>query len=257
MTGPGGSAGPRVAVLGATGQLGRRVVAHLRDRGADVVEVSRRQGVDVRSGAGLDAVLAGVGTVVDCLDMATVSRRRATSFFETTARNVSAAAERAGVRRIVCVSIVGVSAPGVQRALGYYAGKAAQERAYRAGAVPVSVVASAQWYELAETFLDQLRVGPVAFVLGMRCRPLALDDAAALTAAHVLGSATSDVQLAGPEVHDMAGLARAVSERRGGGPRVVRVPVPFTALGSGGLLPTGDVTTAPTRFQDWLDAAAS
>ncbi|GEO97367.1 SDR family oxidoreductase [Kocuria turfanensis] len=246
----------KVAVLGATGQLGSRVVARLRERGVDVVEVSRGQGVDAYSGAGLDTAFAGVSTVVDCLHLATLSRRRAVDYFTTTARNVLAAAQRAGVPRIVCVTILNAREPEVHRWMGYYAGKAAQERTYRAGPVPVTVVASAQWYELAETLLSQLRIGPFSVVPGMRSRPLAAEEAAAFVADRALEpggtAALRDAVIAGPEVRDMAELARAVARRRGGRRKVVRVPVSVTALGNGGLLPRGDFTTAPTRFEDWL-----
>ncbi|WP_368800266.1 SDR family oxidoreductase [Kocuria oxytropis] len=246
----------KVAVLGATGELGSRVVAQLRQRGIDVVEVSRGQGTDVYSGKGLEAAFDGVSTVVDCLHLPTLSRRRAVDFFTTTARNVQAAAQRSGVSRIVCVTILNAREPEVHRWMGYYAGKAAQEQAYRAGPVPVTVVASAQWYELAETLLSQLRIGPLSMVPGMHSRPLAAEDAAAFVADRALGpsgTATSDdVVIAGPEVRDMAELARALAERRGGHRRILRVPVSFTALGNGGLLPRGDFTTAPTRFEDWL-----
>lgn len=250
----------RVAVLGATGQLGARVVTHLRERGVDVVEVSRGQGVDVHSGEGLDAAFEGVSAVVDCLHLATLSRRRAVDFFTTTARNVLAAARRNGVSRIVCVTIINAREREVHRWLGYYAGKAAQEQTYRAGPVPVTVVASAQWYELAETLLSQMRIGPLSAVPGMRSRPLAADDAAAFVVDRVLESesalSSNDVVVAGPEVRDMADLARAVAQRRGGRRKVLRVPVSFTAVGNGGLLPRGDFTTAPTRFEDWLRATS-
>ncbi|MEX5297491.1 NAD(P)H-binding protein [Kocuria sp. CPCC 205292] len=246
----------KVAVLGATGELGSRVVAHLRERGVDVVEVSRGQGIDVYSGKGLGAAFDGVSTVVDCLHLPTLSRRRAVDFFSTTARNVLAAAQRNGVSRIVCVTILNARDPEVHRWLGYYAGKAAQEQTYRAGPVLVTVVASAQWYELAETLLSQLRIGPLSVVPGMRSRPLAAEDAAAFVADRALepfGTATSDdAVIAGPEVRDLAELARALAERRGGRRKVLRVPVSFTALGNGGLLPRGNFTTAPTRFEDWL-----
>ncbi|MFI7581117.1 NAD(P)H-binding protein [Kocuria kalidii] len=246
----------KVAVLGATGQLGARVVTQLRQRGVDVVEVSRGQGTDVYSGQGLDAAFDGVSTVVDCLNLETLSRRRAVDFFTTAARNVVAAAQRTGVSRIVCVTIINARDPEVHRWMGYYAGKAAQERTYRAGAVPVMFVASAQWYELAETLLSQMRIGPLSAVPGMRSRPLAADEAAAFVVDRVLeagGTATSDdAVIAGPEVRDLAELARAIDQRRGGRRKVVRVPVSVTALGNGGLLPRGDFTTAPTRFEDWL-----
>ncbi|MFF0990916.1 SDR family oxidoreductase [Kocuria nitroreducens] len=248
---------PKVAVLGATGQLGARVVAHLRDRGVDVVEVSRGQGTDVYSGEGLDAAFDGVSTVVDCLHLATLSRKHAVDFFSTTARNVLAAARRTAVSRIVCVTIINAREPEVHRWMGYYAGKAAQEQTYRAGPIPVTVVASAQWYELAETLLSQIRIGPLSAVPGMRSRPLAAEEAAAFVVDRALEPgdvATLDHEavIAGPEVRDMAELARAIAERRGGRRKVLRVSVSFTALGNGGLLPRGNCTTAPTRFEDWL-----
>jgi uncharacterized protein YbjT (DUF2867 family) len=250
----------KVAVLGATGQLGARVVMHLRERGVDVVEVSREQGIDVYSGNGLDAAFAGVSTVVDCLHLATLSRKRAVDFFTTTARTVQAAAQRSGVSRIVCVTILNARDPEVHRWLGYYAGKAAQEQTYRAGPVPVTFVASAQWYELAETLLSQISLGPLSLVPGMRSRPLAADEAAAFLADRALepaGTAPSvDAVIAGPEVRDMADLARAIDQRRGGRRKVVRLPVSFTALGNGGLLPRGSFTTASTRFEDWLRATS-
>lgn len=259
MAGTGNGERPRVAVLGATGLLGSWVVTHLRARGADVVEVSRRHGAEASTGEGLDAAFDGVTTVVDCLNVATLSRRRAVDFFTTTARHVQAAAQRQGVSRIVCVTILNARDPQVHRWLGYYAGKAAQERTYRAGPVPVTVVASAQWYELAETLLAQLRLGPLSFVPGMRSQPLAADEAAAFVADRALETASApagDAAIVGPEVRDLAQLARAVAAHRGGRRRVVRVPVSVTALGNGGLLPRGAVTTAPTRFEDWLRAGS-
>jgi nucleoside-diphosphate-sugar epimerase len=55
----------RIAGVGATGRLGRHVVDVLRAGGHDVVPISRATGVDVISGDGLDAALAGVGCIVD------------------------------------------------------------------------------------------------------------------------------------------------------------------------------------------------
>ncbi|MGQ4386286.1 NAD-dependent epimerase/dehydratase family protein [Streptomyces sp. SAS_270] len=46
----------RVVVAGATGLIGSRRVARLRDRGVEVVRGSRRHGVDVTTGTGLDEV---------------------------------------------------------------------------------------------------------------------------------------------------------------------------------------------------------
>jgi uncharacterized protein YbjT (DUF2867 family) len=43
----------RVVVAGATGLIGSRSVARLRDHGVEVVPVSRREEVDVSTGQGL------------------------------------------------------------------------------------------------------------------------------------------------------------------------------------------------------------
>jgi nucleoside-diphosphate-sugar epimerase len=60
----------KVAVVGATGQVGRRVAAALIRDGHEVVGISRSTGVDVVADVGLDEVLAGVDAVVDVLNTA-------------------------------------------------------------------------------------------------------------------------------------------------------------------------------------------
>ena len=55
----------RIAVAGATGRVGRHVVDVLHEGGHDVVAISRANGVDVITGAGLAAALAGVEVVID------------------------------------------------------------------------------------------------------------------------------------------------------------------------------------------------
>ena len=157
---------------GRHGGDGGSVTELLRDRGHDAVAASRATGVDVSTGAGLDDALVGADTVVDCLNVVTMSRNRAVSFFEGAATQVSRSAASAGVGHIVCLSIVNVTDPGVRRATGYYAGKAAQEEVYATATVPVTIARTTAWFSLAETFLSQIRVGPVAVVPGMRIQPV-------------------------------------------------------------------------------------
>ncbi len=254
----------RVVVLGGTGAMGSAVTALLRDRGHDAVAASRATGVDVSTGAGLDDALVGADTVVDCLNVVTMSRKRAVSFFEGAATRVSRSAASAGVGHIVCLSIVNVTDPGVRRATGYYAGKAAQEEVYATATVPVTIARTTAWFSLAETFLSQIRVGPVAVVPGMRVQPVHPAAAAAFVVDAVeSGPATALAersttspgpevrQLAGPEVLDAAAMARAVASARHPGVRVVRLPVPVTGLRQG-LLPRAEVPVDPRTFSDWL-----
>ena len=55
----------RVAVAGATGNIGSRTAASLERDGHEVVRISRSLGVDLLTGAGLDDALQGVDAVVD------------------------------------------------------------------------------------------------------------------------------------------------------------------------------------------------
>src|SRR5262249_1364269 len=126
----------KIAVAGATGRLGRHVVDLLRDAGHEVVPMSRATGVDLITGAGLAASLVGVDCVVDAAPGPSPDLDEATRFFTTSARNLLREGERAGVRHIVVVSIIGVD----RFEGGYGAAKLAHEQALLAGPIPVSVL---------------------------------------------------------------------------------------------------------------------
>lgn len=246
----------RVVVLGGTGEMGARVATVLEERRSEVVRAARSTGVDVTTGAGLDEALAGADTVVDCLNITTTSRREAVAFFEGAARRVRAAAERAGVGHLVVLSIVNTTDPTVRRAVGYYAGKAAQEEAYAGSSVPVTVVRTTAWFTLGETFLSQVRLGPVAVVPRLRLRPVHPDAAASLLADAVSrGPGTPLLELAGPEEVDAAAMARVVAAVRRPGVRVLGVPVPLRGLREG-LLPGPGAAVDDRRFGPWVAAGA-
>ena len=273
----------RVVVLGGSGAMGAQVCRLLRERGNDVLAASRATGVDVCTGAGLEAALSGADTVVDCLNVVTMSRRTAVSFFAGAATRVSDAAATAGVGHIVCLSIVNVTDPTVRRLTGYYAGKAAQEQAYAAGPVPLTLARTTAWFSLAETFLSQIRLGPLALVPGLALQPVHPLAAATFVADAVESGpaptsppSTSPThagpthagpthagpthagptvrQLAGPQVMDAAVMARAVASARHPGVRVTRLPIPVRGLREA-LLPEPGVPQDQRTFEEWLTQA--
>jgi len=243
----------RVAVAGGTGRTGRHVLDGLAGSGHEPVVLSRSSGVDLVTGAGLAAMLAGVGAVIDVSNVTTTRRAVAEQFFTATTTHLRDAAAAAGVGHYVLLSIVGVDRVD----LGYYAGKRRHEQLLAAGPVPWTVLRVTQFHEFADQVLERLR-GPVAVLPAMRSRPVAVAEVAdalveAVTAGPVDGYAT---ELAGPEVLWLADVARLVLRRRGERRQVLSVPWPARVgrqLRAGGSLPLGEFREGKRTFADYLD----
>jgi len=246
----------RIAVAGGTGVVGSLLVEELRSGGHDPVVLARSQGVDITTGAGLDAALDGAEAVVDVSNVATTRRGPAEEFFLAGTRNLLAAGRRAGVGHHVVLSIVGVDRVD----LGYYAAKRAQERAVLDGGVPASVLRVTQFHEFAGQLLERLP-GPVAFVPRMRSQPIAAREVAEALAARVAqGPVGMAPELAGPEEHDLVDLARRLLAARGSRRPVLPIRVPGRAgrqVREGGLLPTGPGPRGSQTFDEWLGAVAA
>lgn len=241
----------RIAVAGGTGVAGSKVVEAVRAAGHEPLVLSRASGVDVRTGAGLDTALAGVGVVIDAVNVVTMSRKASVAFFTATTQNLLAAEERAGVGHHVVLSIVGVDRVD----FGYYEGKRAQEQLALDGPVPATVLRATQFHDFAEQLLAR-SPGPVAFIPQMTSQTVDTRDVAGelvrLAVAPPQGRAAD---LAGPEVHSIPALARRVAKARGLKRAVVGVPIPGSAgkaMRTGGLLPTTDGPRGAIRFEDWL-----
>jgi uncharacterized protein YbjT (DUF2867 family) len=252
-----------IAVAGATGRVGRHVVGTLREAGHQVVPVSRSAGVDVITGDGLPAALAGVDCVVDAATGPSPEQQPATEFFTVAARNLHEAASRAGVQRIVVVSIIGCD----RFAGGYEAAKVAHERAHAAGAVPVQILRAAQFHELVSQMVEWGTQGDVCYVPAMRIQPIAARTVAEALADLAVGaglpgsapgSPGAPAEIAGPQVEDLVDLAGLLVSKRGDPVRIEGVSDPATAglYENEGLLPGPGAVIAGPAFREWLDSPA-
>lgn len=242
----------KIAVLGATGEMGSRVAAVLTGRGHEVVPVSRATGVDVLTGKGLDEALAGAHTIVDCLNTLTVFKRKAVDFFTTAARSVVESAQRQGVERAVVLSILNVLDPVVRKGLGYYAGKAAHEETYAWSGLPTTIVETTGWFTLAEQYLTQIRIGSFAFVPSMLMQPVHPAAATDALADAVEPPAGDEVRLWGPEQIRADDMARQLARATGRNTRVIGLPFPSSEFRNGALLPIRDGIQDERRYADWL-----
>lgn len=246
----------RVVVFGGTGVLGRLVVGELRSRGHDAAPASRASGVDAVAGTGVQEAVRGADAVVDTTNVQTASGKRAVAGFGAVAQHLSQAVVAERVPHLVVITIFGVHGAEMQRKNGYYRGKAHQERVLAASGAPVTLVRSPQWFEIAETFLKG-RIGPVALVPHMRSQPVAAQEAAtAIVDAVEAGAGGVERRIAGPEVRDVADLAKAIAVQRGDPRFVVAFPIPGAnrLFEAGELLPPDDVRRVGPTFEEWLAA---
>ncbi len=239
----------RIAVVGGTGLTGRHVVEALAGRGHEPVVLARATGVDLVTGAGLDTALTGVEAVVDVSNVATQRRSVAVRFFDRAGRHLIAAAERAGVRHLVTLSIVGVD----RVRSPYYAGKLRQEEIVRGGPVPWTVLRATQFHEFAGQVLAAVP-GRVALVPAMTVQPIAVREVAAALAGLATGPARQMApELAGPAVESLVDMARRLIAAGGARRRpVLSLRLPGT--GGPGLLPTGPGPRGTQTFTEWLAA---
>jgi uncharacterized protein YbjT (DUF2867 family) len=248
----------RIAVAGATGRLGRHIVDVLEEAGHDVVRMSRATGVDVVTGEGLGEALAGVDCIVDAASWPTSEQEPATEFFIAASRNLQEEGERAGVQRIVVVSIIGAD----RASTGYIASKVPHERAMQAGPIPVRILRAAQFHEFVPLFLEWSRHGDVIHVPQMRTQLVAARTVAEALAELVNGSEpapeTSIPEIAGPREESLVDVAKLVAARRGDSVRIEAVSDPEdpeqALYTSGALLPGPDAVLAGPTFEQWLDS---
>jgi uncharacterized protein YbjT (DUF2867 family) len=249
------------AVAGATGRVGRHVVDVLEAEGHAVVPMSRSSGVDVITGDGLAEALAGAECIVDVATGPSPDQEEATEFFTTAARNLQEAGERAGVRRIVVVSIIGID----RFTGGYQAAKVAHEQAMLAGPTPVRILRAAQFHEFVPQLLDWGREGEVSYLPKMRTQLVAARTVGEALAGLATGSASAPVgtpipEIAGPRKESLVDVAKLFAARRGDPVRIEGVSNPADPDGdlyeTGAALPSPHAVLAGPTFVEWLDSAS-
>jgi uncharacterized protein YbjT (DUF2867 family) len=246
----------RIAVAGATGNIGARTVSALERDGHEAIRISRSLGVDLLTGEGLDAALEGVDAVVDAISSPPISPAETRAYFGTTTRNLLAAEERAGVRHHVLLSIV-----GIHRVEGnpHYTGKREQERLIAEGPVPYTIVPATQFHDFAALASSWTERDGVATIAPLLVQPIAPDDIADILAEVATGEPQGRyVDVAGPETQDLVDMARRTNDVLGR--KVKLVPtwsgVFGESMAGNVMLPGENARIAPTTFDDWLAAGA-
>jgi uncharacterized protein YbjT (DUF2867 family) len=225
-----------ILVTGATSSLGRPLLPALVAAGHDVVPAGRRAGF--RLDLTREITLPDGVDVVIHLASATKGGDSAEVDVEGTRRLV-AAAERAGVRHLLYVSIVGVDRVPMK----YFRHKLAAERIVAARGVPYTIFRATQFHEFVDDMLRKLRRFGVLFAdRRVPAQPVDVHDVAERLVARVAAGPLDGIEeLGGPETLYLGAGARIWSP----GMRVVPVRIPGRigrAMRAGGLTTTATPT---------------
>jgi uncharacterized protein YbjT (DUF2867 family) len=240
----------KISVFG-TGLIGSQVIKDLTAAGHEATGHSRSTDVDLLSGDGLDDAVRDAEVVVDVTNSPTFDDA-SLDFFRTTVTNLLAAADKAGVRHIVTLSIVGVDqVPD----MAYYRAKTLQEDLVKAGPIPYSIVRATQFMEFVAPAMDWTTEGDAVHLPATPIQPISSAEVAAAVAEVAAGAPLRGARnIAGPDVFSLDELGRITLAATGDHRHVVTDP-------TAGLfaLVKGDVLTAPegahlaaTHFRDWL-----
>ena len=247
----------KIAVVGATGRVGRHVADLLADAGWDVARIAKSNGVDIITGEGLAGALHGATTIIDLSTGRSAEEAAATEFWLTAARNLGEAGARAGVRRIVVISIIGAG----RFTGGYNAAKYRHEQVTLAGAIPARALRAAQFHEFVPQLMEWGRQGDVTYVPRMRTQLVAARAVAgALVELATDPDSAADGtirEIAGPREESLTAMAELFADRTGLSGRIQAVEDPADPehlYDAGVLLPGPAATLAGPTFTEWLDA---
>jgi uncharacterized protein YbjT (DUF2867 family) len=189
----------------------------LRDAGHRVRVLSRHphepaEGVeyvtgDLATGQGVDAAVAGTGTILHCAGSAKGDDHKT--------RTLVRAAARAGAPHLMYISVVGADRIPVVSALdraafGYFAAKRAAEQVVAESGLPWTTLRATQFHDLVLTTAAQLAKLPVMPVPAVRYQPIDAREVAVRLVELALGRPSGLVpDLAGPRVYGLVELARS------------------------------------------------
>jgi uncharacterized protein YbjT (DUF2867 family) len=248
----------KMVVVGGKGLIGSKLVQELEKRGHEVVSASRKTGVDLLTGEGLDKALSGAQVVIDVTNAPAWEDSAVLHFFETAGKNLLAAESTAGVKHHVALSVV-----GTERLLasGYFRAKLAQEKLIAASPIPYTIVRATQFFEFVDGIAQLSTEGKTVRLPPALMQPIASKDVAAALADVAEGKPTNSmIEVAGPESIRLDELVRRFLKARNDPRQVSTDPAALyygIKVDDRSLTPGANPRLGSARFDDWLASASS
>lgn len=243
----------KIVVIGGSGLIGKKVVSKLKDKGHDVIAASPSTGINALTGEGLADALKDASVVIDVSNSPSFEEAAVLKFFETSARNLAAAEQKAGVKHHIALSVVGTDLLADR---GYFRGKQAQEKLIKAASIPYTIVQSTQFFEFLSSIVpsgDESQNPALPFG---HVQPIASEDVAAILADVALASPLNGtVEIAGPERFPLYQLAQRYLEATGDSRKVSgdeKAQYFGYFLDENTLVPKGKARIGFIHFENWL-----
>ena len=244
----------RVAVIGASGAMGSRIVGRLQHDGQDVVTASKKTGVDAFTGEGVGGCTGGRRCRYRCHKLPALSEKAMHSDL-LQANGKKPAGCSKGVR-----SSGTWRSPSSERTAwfenDYFRGKLVQENLIRSSGLPHTIVRSTQFFEFFSGIVNASAVNGDLRLPSIAVRPVSADEAANwVTKLAVDAPQNTILELGGPEFIELSELARelltATADNRLVSPDQ-DAPYFGVALPPDGLLPMKQTMSGKLFFHDWL-----
>ena len=248
----------KIVVIGGSGLIGSKLVKKLREQGHEAVAASPNSGVNSVTGEGLAEVLKGASVVVDVSNAPSWEDKAVMEFFTTSTRNLLTYEAAAGVGHHVALSVV-----GTERLLesGYFRAKIAQENLIKASSIPYSIVRATQFFEFVKGIADLSTDGNKVRLPSALIQPMAANDVAGAVGRIAVGSPVNGiVEVGGPEQFHLDELVRRDLAARKDPREVVADPHARyygIKVSERTLVPDNNARLGETRFETWLDRAAT
>jgi uncharacterized protein YbjT (DUF2867 family) len=250
-----GGALTTIAVIGATGTAGSRVVDRLRAREVAVVEVSRAHGIDLLAGESLSEVLKGVDVAIDVSNPMPADGSDIFDTLATAARNIVGACVAGEVKRLVASTMACIEDP-VFDGVGFYEAKRTAKEILLDGPVPTTIVKSTQWFEFA-TNPDAVTCSDDEVVVeDWLIQPIAADTVADVLVEAALGQTHKPHTITGPHPIRLPDLTAKLLAQQGDCRRVRTVQPALNGLAAGALLASDHAVVLGPDVDTWLHTLA-
>ena len=246
----------RVVVLGGRGLIGAKTVEILRKKGHDVIAASTKTGVNCVTGEGLAEAFNGAEVVVDLTNSPSFEDEAVMNFFDNSTRNLLSAAQTAGIKHFVALSVVGTAR---LQGSGYFRAKQKQEDLIKAGKVPYTIVQATQFFEFVGGIADFSMRDEECFLSTANTQPMAADDVAAIMADIALSKPLNGtLEVAGPDCVKISDIVTQFLQAKNDKRKIVAssdAPYFGLVLKENSLVPADGARIGPTKFESWLKAA--